>query len=659
MSQTVAVPETRAAAVPPASSPLPPWVAVPRVGAKAFLDLDRIDLLWVVLLVAVAFALRALSPIFPDVLTNPSGGRLGTAYGLAYPATQQSCIDDVPVGPGGRAEKVCGFVFDEVYFPVDAAKDLHQPAIDYFDPEPPLAKLLMAPPIAALGFGNRWSWRLTCAIAGSLLVGLVYLVARRLRRDRFFAVTAAALVAADGLALVESRTGVIDIVAIFFVVLFYYCFLLHWQARTRSQWRATLWATAVVAGLAFGAKLTALAPLVVGGALVLGRMAEPVLVRRVGWLRRLAGPGTGVAAMWRDAAGRRWALHYLGAAALAFAVFVACYSRYDTIPHNTVYHFTACSPQTGLHEGPDAAENAIADHQQVPLVRTGPPSFRTVVGSDGRAARVLVDDGPVLHLVGHAVPNPLTAIANAVGQVQASLQYHDIECRDHPYASRWYTWPVMAHPVLFYAAYPTTAHGAVEYAWVTDMGNPAVWWLAIPALLFCAAHMLRGSPLQRAAVVALGGVSLAITIVTFHLGEQSGTVRVHPAAGFLVGVAGIVAFSALAVVGAVISRRFVPAFVVLGYLAAWMMWVLGNERRVLFFYHMLGALPFAAIGLAYGLTALRRTRVAMGAGSVALAPVAYAALLLVFAAFVFFYPLWTGIPLSQPDHDLRIWIAGW
>ena len=63
---------------------------------------------------------------------------------------------------------------------------------------------------------------------------------------------------------------------------------------------------------------------------------------------------------------------------------------------------------------------------------------------------------------------------------------------------------------------------------------------------------------------------------------------------------------------AVISRRFVPAFIVLGYIASWMMWVPGNERRVLFFYHALGMLLFTALALAYALTAIRRLRVPFG-----------------------------------------------
>src|ERR1700692_656602 len=252
-------------------------VPLVRAGLRGFLDLGRFDVIAVIALVLVAFGLRVASPIFPDFL---SGGGTVSALGVGYPTTRGSSAEctQVPVGPPGVVAgvkvshvdvSVCGYVFDEIYFPVDAAKDLRQPAESYFDPEPPLAKLLMAPPIAVFGF-NSWSWRLSTTIFGSLLVGIMYLVALRLRRDRFFALATALFICFDGLAFVESRTGVIDIIAIFFVALFYYVFLLHWQARTRAQWRATLYVMAGVAGLAFAAKLTALAPLVVAARRVIG-----------------------------------------------------------------------------------------------------------------------------------------------------------------------------------------------------------------------------------------------------------------------------------------------------------------------------------------------------------------------------------------------------
>lgn len=625
-------------APPPAQQEAPEEPLV-RAGLRGFLDLDRFDVIAVVALVLVAFGLRIASPIFPDFLSG-TGGVHALALGYPFNSDPNAC-QQVPVGPGGSYVKECGYVFDEVYFPVDAAKDLHQPAISYFDPEPPLAKLLMAPPIAWWGF-NTWTWRASTLLFGSLLVGLVYLIARRLRRDRFFALCAGLFMCLDGLAFVESRTGVIDIIAIFFVALFYYVFLLHWQARTRRQWRVTLLVMAAVAGLAFGAKLTALAPLVVAAALILGRGLSPYLAAGIPWLRRIAGPRRIETVMWRNAAGRGAILFYVAAGVVAAGVFLACYSRYLTVEHKDVYFFTSCSQgSTGL---------------------VGQPTTL-----------------PVPQIAGTSIPNPAQAIVNVITINRASIQYHAQECHSHPYSSHWYTWPANVHPVLFY--YDEKGSGPVSA--ITNMGNLATWWLAMPALLFCVWRMTRGPSWWRAGVGGLLVISLVGMILLFFAAQRyhdpnnvstsftatqflqrfhrvptasDEIARVSPGPFFDVAFAGLVLSCVAATVSAVISRRFVPAFIVLGYITAWMMWVPGNERRVLFFYHALGMSIFAFLALAYALTAIRSISFSVGRTRVSLAPIAYGAVALTVASFLFFYPQWTAMPISYADHEMRIWI---
>jgi hypothetical protein len=627
-------------------------VPLVRAGLRGFLELGRFDVIAVIVLVLVAFGLRFASPIFPNFL---SGGGTITALGVGYPTTQGSSAEctTVPIGPPGVVGGVkvnhtdvnaCGYVFDEVYFPVDAAKDLRQPAESYFDPEPPLAKLLMAPPIAFFGF-NSWTWRLSTTIFGSLLVGLMYLVALRLRRDRFFALITALFICFDGLAFVESRTGVIDIIAIFFVALFYYAFLLHWQARTRAQWRTTLYVMAAIAGLAFAAKLTAVAPLVVAAGLIIVRGISPYLAGFIPWLRRIAGPGRAETMLWRRAAGSRAILHYIAAGLIALAVFGASFSRYETIPHQDVYFFTGCDP--------------------------------AVSGLPGTPKDLNV---PVMHVGSLTVPNPVEAIDNIVQITAASLRYHAEECHSHPYSSLWLTWPVMEHPVLFYATSQPN-NGAV--AQITDMGNPAIWWLGILALLFCVWRLTRGPNWWRLLVALIGLGSLVAMIILyqaavryhnpsnfntsytgsqftalFHMAPSSQyeIARTYPGFWFVVAFVGMIVFAGLVTVSAVISRRFVPAFIVLGYVASWMMWVPGNERRVLFFYHALGMLLFTALALAYALTAIRRLRVRIGDRQVSLAPVSYAVIGSVLAAFIFFYPMWTAMPVSSADQQMRVWV---
>jgi 4-amino-4-deoxy-L-arabinose transferase-like glycosyltransferase len=612
-----------------------------RAGFRGFLDLDRFDVIAVIALVVFAFGVRFVSPVFPDFLSG-SGG-VGY-WGLGHPYNSGECAM-VPIGPNGSEVNHCGYVFDEVYFPVDAAKDLRQPAESYFDPEPPLAKILMTPPMAWWGF-DTWTWRASTVFFGSLLVGLIYLIARRLRRDRFFALAAALFLCLDGLAFVESRTGVIDSIAIFFVALFYYTFLLHWQARTKRQWRTTLYAMAAVAGLAFGAKLTALAPLVVASALILARALSPYLIAGFPLLRRFGWHASAGVTLWRNAAGRLGILHYGAAGLVALAIFCGCFSRYLTIEHPDVYRFTDCSQgTTGL----------VA----------GPPEVLHV---------------PVTHLFGVAVPDPSAAIHNIIEITSASVQYHQQECHSHPYASHWDTWPVMYHPVLFYYDQPMSGGPASS---ITDMGNPAVWWPAALALLFCVWKATRGPNLWRLGVAVLGLASLAAMILLFndavryHDPNNVNTsytaaqfismvhrdptpsdeiARIYPSAWFTVAFVGVILFAAAVALSAVISRAFVPAFIVLGYLTAWMMWVPGNERRVLFFYHALGMLLFSVLALAYALTAIRRVEFRVGSARISLAPIAYAVIGAVIAGFIFFYPAWTAVPQTFADHQMRVWV---
>ena len=609
-----------------------------RAGLRGFLDLTRVDVALVIALTLLAFLLRWGSPILPNFLGGnatsvPAIQILGV--GNAHNSASSAC-EEVPVGK--KTIKACGQVFDEVYFPTDAADDLHSPAISYFDPEPPLVKLLMAPSIAILGF-NTWGWRMTAVLTGSLLCGLMYLIALRLRRDRFFAIVASLLLCLDGLAFVESRLGLLDMPAIFFTALAWYLFLLHWQARTRRQWRVTLYLLAVGLGLAFAAKLTAVAPLVVIAGLVLLRWLAPYAAGILPALRRLAGARRHETVLWKEAAGSRAWLHYAAGLALVVVIFCASWSRYLTIGHDDVYQFVACNPNvSGLTTAPYPNNVKIL---QVPVTKAD----------------------------GVTVPNPVQAISNIIAINEASLRYQELECHGHPYASRWYTWPIMEHPVLMYyqSAPLLDAPSVTGTGVITNMGNPAVWWLGILGLLFCVWRMMAGAKWFRVCVGALMVVSLVTMILTFHAAEPGIDLITRTQPGpigpvgplFYLGFLGLGVFCACAGVFAVVSRRFVPAFIVLGYIASWMMWVPGNKARVLFYYHALGMLIFLALGLAYALAALRHVRFFAAGRWWSLAPLAYAGVAAVVAAFIFFYPVWTAIPLTTPDQQMRLWVDAW
>ena len=147
--------------------------------------------------------------------------------------------------------RVKGFIFDEVYY-VDGARDLLKYGVEVtgtkpeFIVHPPLGKWLIGLGIQIFG-DNGFGWRFSTALIGSLMILLIGLIAQRLFRNPYLTALASALMAIDGLALVHSRTALLDNFLAFFVLLATYLFL------TKRYW----W-TGVILGLALATKWSAL-----------------------------------------------------------------------------------------------------------------------------------------------------------------------------------------------------------------------------------------------------------------------------------------------------------------------------------------------------------------------------------------------------------------
>jgi dolichyl-phosphate-mannose-protein mannosyltransferase len=106
-------------------------------------------------------------------------------------------------------------MWDEIYFPVMANKYLR--GVEFFDLHPPLGKFIIASSIAL--FGNTpFAWRLTPAIFGIALIALVGAIGWYLFRERVAVPLLVLLFAGETILIVHSRTGVMDIFLVFFVV---------------------------------------------------------------------------------------------------------------------------------------------------------------------------------------------------------------------------------------------------------------------------------------------------------------------------------------------------------------------------------------------------------------------------------------------------------
>ena len=152
-----------------------------------------------------------------------------------------------------------GYVFDEVYYAKNAnsllssAVELDAQGQAEFVVHPPFGKWLIA--IGIRFFGNEeFGWRFASAIFGTLSILLIYLIVKKLFNSEFLSITAALLMAFDGLNLVMSRVALLDIFLMFFILLSIYFLITN-----------NLWLSGSAIGLALSIKWSAafLIPLVI------------------------------------------------------------------------------------------------------------------------------------------------------------------------------------------------------------------------------------------------------------------------------------------------------------------------------------------------------------------------------------------------------------
>jgi dolichyl-phosphate-mannose--protein O-mannosyl transferase len=118
------------------------------------------------------------------------------------------------------------------------------------------------------------------------------------------------------------------------------------------------------------------------------------------------------------------------------------------------------------------------------------------------------------------------------------FRFHAGLTAGHPYQSQWWSWPLLLRPIWYEFEQVPTGF----YRGVLAIGNPALWWAAIPAMIYLARSALR-------------------------------------------------------------ARDPVATFIVTGFLVSYLPYIFIG--RALFLYHMLPAVPFMAIATAVAASHLR------------------------------------------------------
>ncbi|HTT75167.1 MAG TPA: phospholipid carrier-dependent glycosyltransferase [Candidatus Binataceae bacterium] len=231
--------------------------------------------------------------------------------------------------------------------------------------------------------------------------------------------------------------------------------------------------------------------------------------------------------------------------------------------------------------------------------------------------------------------------------------YHDVMWYEksvatatHPYASPWWSWPLMLRPVAYWQDFPP-AGNVVSTIW--GAGNPILWWGVIPAIAITAVRALERPTMERVFLV-VGYLSyyviwIPITRILFLYHYMPSIYLGYLAlawvlADFWIGEAEVWETGAVLLV-------LVPAAVVgIGHMAVTLQVAFIPQGL-----RELAGMPIV-IGLAIGylvtLGDMRRN------GRFVTAAFLGVALL----AFIYFLPVWLGTPISRSGYYARMWLEG-
>jgi dolichyl-phosphate-mannose-protein mannosyltransferase len=320
-----------------------------------------------------------------------------------------------------------------------------------FVAHPPFGKILIAAGEWLFGL-TPFGWRFAVAVVGSLSILLLARIARRMTRSTLLGCVAGLLLALDGLEFVMSRTALLDIFVMFWVLAAFGCLVVD-----RDVYRA---------------RLARALP---------GHPGEESAPRTgIRWWRLGAGIclGLAVGSKWNGV----WYVPAFGAMSFAW----------DVGARRAAGFKRGAGAALGRDLGGLAGSFVLAPVLAYLATWTG--WFATSSGYDRNWA--------ALHGVNLPVISPLISLFE---YNKAMLAFNTGLRASHPYASKPWTWLIIYRPVSYYwcptTPKPVCGHGMASE--VLAIGTPLIWWTSIVTLLICLGWWLTRRD-WRAGAVLLG-----------------------------------------------------------------------------------------------------------------------------------------------------------
>jgi len=342
-----------------------------------------------------------------------------------------------------------GLMFDEVYYAKEARGMLLH-GVEW-NLEDDTAKYVVHPPLGkwciALGerlFGyNEFGWRVSAAVAGTLSVLMLTRLARRMFGSTTLGCAAGLLLALDGMHFVLSRTALLDIFLMLFVLATFGCLVLDRDARRRRWLRH----------LESGADPSR--P---------GRASRPGFDWRTGvpWWRLAAGAFAGCAV------GVKWS------AAFFLPVFFTLAFVWEIRARRSA-GVRRPWQDTFLDETGWFALSGLLTVLTYIATWTG---------------WFLSDDGYFRHRLADAgvrEPPVIGALLNLLHYHLEALRFHNRLTETHTYQSEPWQWLLLGRPVAFHWSTDGPCGAENCASEVLLLGTPVLWWsflLAIPLMIW-------------------------------------------------------------------------------------------------------------------------------------------------------------------------------
>ncbi|MEG5059727.1 phospholipid carrier-dependent glycosyltransferase [Microcoleus sp. A2-C5] len=200
----------------------------------------------------------------------------------------------------------------------------------------------------------------------------------------------------------------------------------------------------------------------------------------------------------------------------------------------------------------------------------------------------------------------------------------------HPYCSTWYSWPLMLRPIVYFyktasnnaqpdPVLPPLPSGATETIFdVHAMGNPFLWWFSTLALILVA------------------GVLIHRIVVWFQTRQVASVESIEQQQPIL--------FPPTA-------QMWMVLYLIVNWAANLLPWM--KVTRCVFLYHYMGCSVFGALALAWWVDRwLHSPQTRLRGMGVTIS-------FLIVGAFIFWMPIYLGLPLSQMEWKIRMWLPSW